>query len=50
MASGRPRVLVVEDDSKTADIVRAYLEKDGYSVTTARDGKDGLRAALSEPP
>ncbi len=50
MPSERPRVLVIEDDSKTADIVRAYLEKDGYSVATAQDGKAGLKAALSDPP
>lgn len=46
----RKRVLVVEDDVKTAEIVRMYLEKDGYSVTTAYDGKEGLNAARADQP
>ena len=50
MISEEPRVLVVEDDRKTADIIRAYLVKEGYRVTTAHDGKEGLNAALSDPP
>lgn len=44
------QVLVVEDDRKTADIVRRYLEKDGYQVSNAYDGNDGLRAALDLRP
>ena len=50
MASGRKRVLVVEDDAKTADIVKMYLEKDGYIVLTAHDGPQGLAAARSNDP
>ncbi|MFQ6026699.1 MAG: response regulator transcription factor [Dehalococcoidia bacterium] len=50
MAVGSRQVLVVEDDLKTADIVRRYLEKDGYQVATAHDGNDGLRAALNLQP
>jgi len=46
----RKRVLVVEDDVKTAEIVRMYLEKDGYSVTMAYDGKEGLNAARTDQP
>ena len=38
MISEEPRVLVVEDDRKTADIIRAYLVKEGYRVTTAGRG------------
>lgn len=50
MASGKKRVLVVEDDAKTADIVKMYLEKDGYAVVTAHDGLQGLAAARSNAP
>ncbi len=50
MAIARRRVLIVEDDHKTADIVRLYLEGDGYAVTSAYDGMAGLEAARSEPP
>jgi DNA-binding response OmpR family regulator len=50
MDSSRKRVLVVEDDVKTADIVKVYLEKDGYAVLTAPDGPQGLAAARSSSP
>lgn len=50
MSPVKKRVLVVEDDVKTADIVRQYLEKDGYSVLIARDGREGLNIAMNEAP
>jgi DNA-binding response OmpR family regulator len=50
MVASERRVLVVEDDLKTADIVRRYLERDGYQVITAPDGNAGLRAAQEFRP
>ena len=50
MPSRGPTVLVVEDDRKTADIIRVSLEKDGCRVAIAHDGRSGLKAALSERP
>ena len=50
MVSKQKQVLVVEDDVKTSDIVRAYLEKDGYDVITAHDGLEGLSAARHYSP
>ena len=41
------RILVVEDDTKTAATVRLYLEDAGYSVDIAGDGESGLQAARS---
>ena len=35
-------VLVVEDDKNIADLLQIYLEKEGYAVTTAADGGQGL--------
>jgi DNA-binding response OmpR family regulator len=32
------RVLIVEDEGKIAEIVKAYLEKDGFDVTVAETG------------
>ena len=46
----RKRVLVVEDDHKTAGIIRAYLEKASYTVAIAQDGEGGLAAARCDPP
>jgi DNA-binding response OmpR family regulator len=44
------RVLIVEDDEKTARIVRSYLVHEGYAVEVVADGLAALRAAQREPP
>ena len=35
-------ILVVDDEPKLVDVVRAYLQSDGYSVVTAGDGREAL--------
>ncbi len=35
-------VLIVEDELSIAELVRAYLERDGYGVTWARSGEEAL--------
>ena len=35
-------VLIVEDDKNIADLLQMYLEKEGYAVTIAGDGGQGL--------
>lgn len=35
-------ILVVEDEAKIADIVKAYLEKDGFEVTVANTGEKAI--------
>ena len=35
-------VLIVEDDKHIQELLRLYLEKEGYAVTTADDGGQGL--------
>ena len=39
------RVLVVDDDAKTVELVKLYLNRDGYKVLTAYDGVEALRLA-----
>ncbi|MBR6826247.1 MAG: response regulator transcription factor [Oscillospiraceae bacterium] len=36
------QVLIIEDDHNIADLLRLYLEKDGYEVTIAPDGIKGV--------
>jgi DNA-binding response OmpR family regulator len=36
------KILVVEDDRKMAELIRLYLEKDGYRVRVTHDGGEGL--------
>jgi DNA-binding response OmpR family regulator len=43
-------VLVVDDEPKIRDIVRRYLEADGFTVTERADGPAALRAAHDERP
>jgi len=44
------RVLIVEDDEKTAQIVRSYLVHEGYSVEIVTDGLSAIRAAQRALP
>jgi len=44
------RVLVVDDDAKTVELVRLYLKRDGYRVFTAYDGIEALRLARESHP
>jgi len=44
------RVLVVDDDAKTVELVRLYLKRDGYRVFTAYDGIEALRLARESYP
>jgi len=44
------KALIVEDDGNIAELLRLYLEKDGFDVIIASDGGTGVRLALSESP
>jgi len=44
------KVLVVDDDVKTVELVRLYLDRDGYQVLTAYDGVEALRLARENYP
>jgi DNA-binding response OmpR family regulator len=44
------RVLVVDDDVKTVELVKLYLNRDGYRVFTAYDGVEALRLARESHP
>src|SRR5215217_6922338 len=48
--SGRPRVLVVEEDSDIAGVLRRSLDKEGYEVRVAGDGEAALHeSGVFEP-
>src|SRR5919197_3175689 len=44
------RVLVVEDDSEIADVVRWTLRQEGHDVRSAEDGVEALEMAESFVP
>jgi len=43
-------VLIVEDEKNIADLLQLYLEKEGYAVTIAADGGQGLAKFRSIKP
>lgn len=46
----KEKILVVDDERQIVDIVRAYLERDGYRVAVAYDGRQALQVAQRERP
>ncbi|HEX9926054.1 MAG TPA: response regulator transcription factor [Anaerolineae bacterium] len=44
------KILVVDDDKKTVDLIQLYLEKDGYRVLAAYDGRQALEQARQKRP
>lgn len=44
------RILVIEDESKVASLVRRALEEEGHSVQVALNGEEGLDLALTTQP
>jgi DNA-binding response OmpR family regulator len=43
-------ILVVDDELEIVKLVRAYLEKAGYRVVTAQDGREALLVTRHEKP
>lgn len=46
----KKRVLVVEDNMDTYELVRFILEKNGYETFLAMNGRDGVNAAVKQMP
>ncbi len=46
----KQRVLVVDDDPGTANLVRLYLERAGYAVEVSYDGADALAKVKRQTP
>jgi two-component system OmpR family response regulator len=46
----RKRILIIEDNPYTSDMVRNYLSRNNYEVFTASDGQEGLSLAREENP
>ncbi|WP_422444520.1 response regulator transcription factor [Thermoanaerobacterium sp. DL9XJH110] len=48
MPQAKETVLVVDDEENIVDVVKAYLEKEGYKVFAAYSGKDALEVFEKE--
>ena len=38
----KQKILVIDDDRNICEVIRLYLEKDGYEVLIAHDGQEGV--------
>ncbi|MBI2764098.1 MAG: response regulator transcription factor [Chloroflexi bacterium] len=45
-----PHILVVDDEAPIRDLVRGYLEREGYTVATAVDGPSAVEAVRTGGP
>jgi len=43
------RILVIDDDVQVRQMLRQMLEREGYEVVDAPDGKEGIRLYRDEP-
>ena len=50
IAPAAPRVLIVEDDKRTSDLLSLYLRDSGYDTFEAHDGRAGIDLARRERP
>jgi DNA-binding response OmpR family regulator len=50
MANPKAPILVVDDDAKIVRLVRTYLEREGFRVVEASDGRSALAAIALEAP
>ena len=46
----KKRILVVEDNMDTYELVRFILEKNGYETLLAMNGRDGVNAVRKQSP
>jgi two-component system alkaline phosphatase synthesis response regulator PhoP len=46
----KPTLLVVEDDENILTMVNEHFSRAGYNVKTAKDGLEGIQAALNDHP
>jgi len=48
--NGQSKILVADDDPAILRLVKAIVEKEGYTVVTARDGKEAYKVLQSGEP
>lgn len=47
--SNQKRILVIDDEPTTLDLLRRVLELKGYNVVTARNGQEGVELFQQQP-
>ena len=44
------KILIIEDDANIRELLKIYLEREGYEITTADTGDSGIKAFKRENP
>ena len=44
------KILIVEDEANIRELLRLYLEREGYAVIEAENGVEGIKQWKSEKP
>ena len=50
MMSNKKRILCIEDEAEMIELMRLVLEREGFEVTGAMGGEQGLKAMRQEKP
>ncbi|MFB0952853.1 MAG: response regulator, partial [Rhodospirillales bacterium] len=43
-------ILIIEDDPSLVELLRYNLENEGFEVSVARDGEEGLESVATQAP
>jgi CheY-like chemotaxis protein len=43
------RVLIIDDDAPTRDVLRQLLNREGYEAVEACDGREGVQCSRQHP-
>ncbi len=46
----KPKILIVDDDLNICELLRLYLEKDGFDICVANDGEQAIKQATDFSP
>jgi len=50
MEDAKSKVLIIDDDPSLQRLVQVVFERDGFDVTLASEGSEGIHLALMNPP
>lgn len=50
MKGGKKRILIAEDDVIIRDVLKEYLENEGYDIYVAANGKEAVEISKREKP
>lgn len=50
MADAKTKVLIIEDDKFLSELIATKLDKEGFEVSLALDGENGLKKATDDKP